>query len=107
FDPVQNCDPAGLTLPTFEYDQSNGGCSITGGLVYRGARIPALQGVYFYSDFCAGWLRSFRLVGGQATDLHDWNVTNLGSVVSFGEDAAGDVYIVSFEGTVYRILATN
>jgi glucose/arabinose dehydrogenase len=107
FDPAANCDPTGLTFPVFEYDQSNGGCSITGGHVYRGASIPALQGVYFYSDFCAGWLRSFRLVGGQATDLRDWNVGNLGSVVSFGEDASGEVYIVSFEGTVYRIVATD
>jgi hypothetical protein len=65
------------------------------------------EGVYFYSDYCAGWLRSFRLVDGQATDLRDWNVGDIGSVVSFGEDAAGEVYIVSFNGTVYRIVATD
>lgn len=107
FDPAANCDPTGLTLPAFEYDQSNGGCSITGGHVYRGASIPALQGAYFYSDYCAGWLRSFRLVGGQATDLRNWNVGDIGSVVSFGEDAEGEVYIVSFNGNVYRIVATD
>jgi glucose/arabinose dehydrogenase len=107
FDPAENCNPTDLALPTFEYDLSNGGCSITGGHVYRGASIPALEGVYFYSDFCAGWLRSFRLVGGQATDLRDWNVGDIGSVVSFGEDAAGEVYIISFNGTVYRIVPAD
>jgi glucose/arabinose dehydrogenase len=107
FDPAENCNPTDLALPAFEYDLSDGRCAITGGHVYRGASIPALEGVYFYSDFCAGWLRSFRLVGGQTTDLRDWNVGNIGSVVSFGEDAAGEVYIVSFNGTVYRIVPTD
>jgi glucose/arabinose dehydrogenase len=107
FDPAEHCDPAGLTLPVFEYDQADGGCSITGGHVYRGTASPGLAGVYFYSDFCAGWLRSFRLVGGQPTDVRDWDVGGLGYVVSFGEDAAGEVYVLSFNGTVYRIVATD
>ena len=47
------------TLPVVEYDHGQG-CSITGGYVYRGAAIPALQGHYFYADYCPGWVRSFR-----------------------------------------------
>src|SRR6476469_2951873 len=58
------CDPSQFTLPVLEYAHSQG-CSISGGYVYRGAAIPALQGHYFYADYCSGWVRSFRLQDGQ------------------------------------------
>ena len=61
------CDPTGFTLPVLEYAHGEG-CSITGGYVYRGAAIPALQGHYFYADYCQGWVRSFRLQDGQAVE---------------------------------------
>jgi hypothetical protein len=61
------CDRAGVTLPLVQYDHDSG-CSITGGYVYRGAQIPALQGHDFYEDFCEGWVRSFRLQGGEAVE---------------------------------------
>ena len=61
------CDQTGLTLPVLEYDHGEG-CSITGGYVYRGSAIPALQGHYFYGDFCQGWVRSFRYGDGAVTD---------------------------------------
>lgn len=66
-----------------------GTCSITGGVVYRGSAIPELDGHYFYSDYCGGWLRSFRYVEGQAIDLRDWSeqVGNVGGVVSFARAA--------------------
>jgi hypothetical protein len=77
---------------------------VTGGYVYRGSVIPALQGTYFYSDFCVSQLHSFRYVGGTATDQRDWTTLDSGNnVVSFGEDAAGELYVVTRAAGIYRI----
>lgn len=103
FDPPVGCDASGLTLPVFEYDHSEG-CSITGGTVYRGRAMPSFDGVYFYSDFCAGGLRSFRLVAGSAADHRQWDVGDVGGVYSFGQDAAGELYLLSRNGTIYRLV---
>jgi glucose/arabinose dehydrogenase len=100
--PQEPCDTAGLTPPVHEYGHADG-CSVTGGYVYRGSRMPALQGLYFYSDFCRGWLRSFRLQAGAATDHREWDVGALGQVLSFGEDAAGELYVLSANGRVYAL----
>ena len=96
----------GLTLPALEYSHSDG-CSIIGGYVYRGAAIPDIVGDYFYSDWCSGWLRSFRYEAGQVLDRQAWDVGSLGSVVSFGVDDAGELYILSQSGTVYRLVASR
>jgi hypothetical protein len=105
YPPGGACDKSGLTLPVVEYDHGQG-CSITGGYVYRGAAIPALQGVYFYSDFCQGFVRSFRFVGGQVTRQQDWQTLRPGgNVTSFGEDAAGEIYILTMQGGVYRVVS--
>jgi glucose/arabinose dehydrogenase len=98
------CDQTGLTLPVLEYDHSHG-CSITGGYVYRGSAIPAIQGHYFYSDFCQRWVRSFRYAAGMATEETSWPALNTGgTIVSFGEDAAGEMYILEAGGRVSRIV---
>jgi glucose/arabinose dehydrogenase len=97
-----SCSPNGLVRPVVEYDHDDG-CSITGGFVYRGAAIPSIRGHYFYSDFCSGWLRSFAIAGGQATDHTDWDVGRVGNVVSFGEDATGELYVVVQDGRVLRL----
>jgi len=97
-----SCDRSGLTMPKVTYDHSGGACSITGGFVYRGRRIPSLAGLYFYSDYCAGWLRSFKMVNGSASDQRSWNMESIGHIVSFGVDAAQDMYIISEGGRVYR-----
>jgi hypothetical protein len=87
-----------------EYDHGQG-CSISGGYVYRGAAIPALQGHYFYADYCQAWVRSFRYADGGVSDEADWPTLRPGgSVPSFGEDAAGELYVVSAEGTVWKIV---
>jgi glucose/arabinose dehydrogenase len=97
------CDMTGLTLPLLEYDHGQG-CSITGGFVYRGAAIPELAGHYFYSDYCSGFLRSFRLSdGGQAADQRSWPVPSIGNVMSFGVDGVGELYMLTGSGRVYRI----
>ena len=104
--PSSPCDDSGLVRPAIEYGHSDG-CSVTGGHVYRGSAIPAIQGYYFYSDFCEGFLRSFRFIDGAATDEREWEVDDLGQVVSFGEDAQGELYILSSNGRVYRIVAAE
>ena len=97
------CDQRGLTLPVLEYGHDEG-CSITGGLVYRGTRIPAAIGRYFFSDYCTGFVRSFRYVNGAATELREWRLPRLRDVTSFGEDAEGEMYILTQDGTVRRIV---
>jgi glucose/arabinose dehydrogenase len=98
------CDQTGLTLPVFSYSHSEG-CSITGGYVYRGAAIPALQGQYFYGDYCRGWVRSIRYADGAAGELTDWPTLRPGgSVTSFGEDGAGELYVLVAEGGVFQIV---
>jgi glucose/arabinose dehydrogenase len=101
---ASSCDTTGLALPVLEYDHGQG-CSITGGYVYRGAAIPALQGHYFYADYCSGWVRSFRVQDGQAVDQAQWpTLAPGGPVLSFGEDQAGELYVLSANGTVFRIV---
>lgn len=106
FSPSSNCNQEGLTLPPYEYSHSEG-CSITGGYVYRGSRIPEIEGHYFFSDYCNGWLRSFRYQNGQVTDTHQWNTPNVGNILSFGEDSARNLYLLSASGRVYRLAKQN
>ena len=96
------CSTTDLTFPVLEYDHGQG-CSITGGFVYRGAAILELTGHYLYSDFCSGFLRSFRLSGGQAVDQRNWTIPNIGNVMSFGVDGTGELYMLASSGRVYRI----
>jgi glucose/arabinose dehydrogenase len=96
------CSQQGLTLPVLEYSHADGACSVTGGYVYRGSAIPALRGHYFYSDYCNGWVRSFRWDGSAATDRREWNLGNVGNITSYGEDAAHELYLTSTGGRVYR-----
>ena len=100
----EGCDQTGITLPVLEYGH-NDGCSITGGYVYRGTALPALQGKYFYSDFCTGFVRSIRMEGGVAVEQTDWPALEPGGLVtSFGEDAAGELYLLTRQGGVYKIV---
>jgi len=101
-----NCNKTGLTLPVLDYDQSNGNCSVTGGYVYRGSAIPGIQGTYFYADYCAGWVKSFVYRNGAATDHKEWkSLSPGGNITSFGEDGQGELYILTSQGGVYRIIA--
>jgi hypothetical protein len=100
---AQNCSRTGLTLPLVDYTHSDG-CSITGGFVYRGTRLPEIAGRYFYTDYCSGWLRSFRMVNGAVTAARQWDVPALVSPTSFGVDSSGELYVTVAGGTVYRIV---
>jgi hypothetical protein len=102
--PATDCVRTGLTLPLVEYGHAEG-CSVTGGHVYRGTAIPDLAGTYFYADYCQAWVRSFRLLEGRATEQKEWTeLAPGGQITSFGEDAAGELYIVTADGKVHRVV---
>ncbi|MBI3962215.1 MAG: PQQ-dependent sugar dehydrogenase [Deinococcus sp.] len=104
-----DCDQSGFVAPVLEYSH-NVGQAVIGGYVYRGMALPGWQGTYFYADFISGVVRSFRYVNGVVTDQMD-HTRALGglSITSFGEDAQGELYLVTVSGTragsVYRIVA--
>ncbi|MDO8501232.1 MAG: PQQ-dependent sugar dehydrogenase [Gemmatimonadaceae bacterium] len=102
-----SCNRSGLEIPQVTYRHAGGACSITGGFVYRGRRIPSITGHYFYSDYCAGWLRSFRFQNGAVTDRREWKMDDIGHVVSFGEDSAGEMLIISENGRIFRFAGSG
>ena len=94
------CDQDPFVLPVSEYGHEDG-CSITGGYVYRGPAIPELDGHFFYSDFCSGFIRSYSLETGD----HDWTpmTGSVPGVSGFGIGGDGELYVVLLGGTVYRV----
>jgi hypothetical protein len=94
-------------MPQVTYNHVGNACSITGGFVYRGRALPAIAGHYFYSDYCAGWLRSFVYSDGKVSDRREWTMDRIGNVVSFGEDAAGELYIIAENGKIFRFAAVS
>lgn len=103
--PPTGCNQSGLTLPVAEYDHSQG-CSVTGGHVYRGAQIPSLQGYYIYGDYCSGNIWALAYDGSVVTEnilLVDSGL----SITSFGEDLAGNLYILDRQGGIYTLVETE
>lgn len=107
FNPPEDCDTTGLVLPAVEYGRDLG-CSVTGGYVYRGEAIAGLAGWYLYGDFCSNRVWAMRWEAGRV--LEHYEITEeidpegvLGGISSFGEDAAGELYVVSLGGGVHRI----
>ena len=95
-----------VVFPIAQYSHGVDGCSITGGYVYRGEAIPQLQGYYLYSDYCSGniWAAWRDATGTWSSQI----VMQPGlSVVSFGEDAAGELYILDYSGRIFRLDPTN
>jgi hypothetical protein len=87
--------------PVYEYRHKGGNCSITGGYVYRGGAIPDLVGSYVFADFCVGNLGAFLSTNRKIARGLGLHVDNPSS---FGEDAAGELYVLSLSGgAVYRI----
>ncbi len=96
----EGCDTTGLTLPVLEYSHDEGQ-SITGGYVYRGENVPALEGHYVYGDFASQAIWSAAADEGTAhtsTPLLEAGF----NVVAFGEDEAGELYVADYGGTLYR-----
>ncbi len=101
FNPSTNCDRTGLTAPIHDYGRDLG-CSVIGGYVYRGTRNPALVGTYIFGDFCSG--RIFTYLNGNVTE--PLNVGTTFSFSGFGEDEAGEIYLVFLNGNVMRLGTT-
>ena len=105
FNPAADCDDGSLTLPVLQYDHSQG-CSISGGYRYRGEREPDLAGFYFYGDFCTG-----RIWGASRQADGNWSTAEALEtalqITAFGEDQAGEIYVVDYRadaGAIYRIV---
>ena len=98
-----SCDADDFEDPIAEYGRDLG-CSITGGYVYRGQRLPALRGVYLYADFCSGRIWGLRHDGERVTEQAQLARASF-QVPSFGEDEAGEVYVLGFDGGIYTFAA--
>ena len=92
-------------LPAYDKSSTHSpGLSITGGYVYRGRKLPTLEGAYVYADFSLGTIWALRREKGKVVESGALSSTPKGAVVknvaSFGEDLAGELYVLVFEGTV-------
>ena len=108
-DPNDACNRTGFASPVVEYTHANGACSITGGYVYRGSKVSLLKGYYLLADYCAGFVRAFKFLGGSniSAPLNLTTAISPGSEVSsFGQDARGELYMMTLGGPVYRIVVT-
>ena len=106
FDATATCDATGFAPPLLALDRDFG-CAVISGYVYRGHRIPALRGTYLFADYCFGHFGSLRVDGGQAVDVQDItqdiNPDGVSLISSFGVDNAGELYVASQLGGLYRI----
>jgi len=94
-----------LTPPSFAYSHEFG-CSITGGYVYRGERLPELVGAYFYGDYCNGNIWLARRNAAEAWETSLFMETDF-VISSFGEDEAGELYLVDYKGALYRLVGAD
>ena len=105
FKPSSGCTQQGLVLPVTEYSHGEGGCSVTGGYVYRGSKEPKLTGAYLFTDYCEGVIWALTKASGGTwtrTPVLDSKLR----ITSFGEDQAGEIYAVSQgDGAIYRLRA--
>ena len=134
YDPPEDCSRKGLTKPIVEYPNDANhpaftfriveelsfsetvveGCSITGGYVYRGTKIKSMQGLYIFGDYCSGNIWTLKVVNGKALNFKNrTEEINLGDgefttyISSFGQDSDGELYIVDYNGGVYKLIEKN
>jgi glucose/arabinose dehydrogenase len=106
FSPTRDCNQEGLTLPVHVYDHGDG-CSITGGFVYRGGAIPALQGRYVFADYCEARIHSLLYADGAVSEVTNWSdhgVGRLNNITSFGRDSAGELYVTTGTSELFKIV---
>ena len=104
FRPREGCDREGTIPPVWEYSLDGAPCSVIGGYVYRGGAIPWLRGAYVYGDFCSGKVYGLRYQDGQVTEHKELADTGL-RIMSFAEDNAGELYLLSQSEGVYGLVA--
>jgi glucose/arabinose dehydrogenase len=97
--------PAGSVDPIFEYGRADGSCSIIGGYVYRGAAIASLRGAYLFGDYCEGTIRALFTDNEQVVERSLGANADRGNLASFGQDQDGELWTLSLDGTVARIVA--
>jgi glucose/arabinose dehydrogenase len=102
---TENADAANYAQPIAEYSHMEG-CSVSGGYVYRGAALPELNGVYFFGDYCSGriWTTYRDADGAWQTNLF---METARQITSFGEDEAGELYLVDYKGEILRLEAVS
>jgi glucose/arabinose dehydrogenase len=99
-------DVSGTVLPQIVASHADGNCAITGGYVYRGRAIPSLRGWYVYTDYCNGTIRAAKLRKDGTARQRDLGVS-LPSVSSFGQDADGELYLLSQEQGVVKLVPAS
>jgi hypothetical protein len=115
FRPERPFGPGDRVTPLYDYPHGAGfgkGCSVTGGVVYRGCRIPDLHGAYFFADYCNDWVATLKVENSTVTDLRDRTAEmnagitplTMSQIVAFGNDARGEVYVCTLPSSVYRIV---
>ena len=100
--PFERPRAPGTIPPVFEYPNGDGSCAVTGGYVYRGDDIVDLTGAYVFADYCGGRLEAFVLRDGRA-EQHRSLGERVEALASFGQDADGELYVLSLSGPVYRL----
>ena len=96
--------PAGSIGPVFDYDHSNGSCSITGGYVYRGTALPSLAGAYLFGDYCEGIIYALVPKGSGYERVNTGISVGKGALVSFGQDSNGELYTLALSGAISKLV---
>ena len=120
-----DCKNNGFIMPIFEYPNNANyaktlfgikqpdmdGCSITGGYIYRGSEISELYGRYIFGDYCTGKVWSMQINNGKSSDLQNHTddiLLGIGKkefyLSSFGQDQNGEIYIIDYNGTIYKLI---
>ena len=134
YDPKENCPTEGLIKPIIEYPNDANhpafafriieelsfsetdveGCSVTGGYVYRGQKIKSMQGQYIFGDYCSGNIWTLKVVNGKALNFKNrTEEINIGGgefttyISSFGQDSDGEIYIIDYNGGIYKLIESD
>ena len=134
YDPKENCPTEGLIKPIIEYPNDANhpafafriieelsfsetdveGCSVTGGYVYRGQKIKSIEGQYIFGDYCSGNIWTLKVVNGKAINFKNrTEEINIGGgefttyISSFGQDSDGEIYIIDYNGGIYKLIESD
>jgi glucose/arabinose dehydrogenase len=94
--------PANAVPPVYEYNHRAGGCSVTGGYVYRGSALSSLTGWYVFGDYCLGTISALR-VEPSGRRVYVLAGRGVQALSSFGEDQQGELYAMSLQGGIYEL----